>query len=62
MWKNGKKFEESVAEKSLKWKRDFEEKRHIYAIILGPIFDVQRLLGRAPFYRDKNGIYTEYSL
>lgn len=55
MLKRGKKFEESVEEKALKWKRYFDEKRHIYALILGPFFDVQRLLGRAPFYRDENG-------
>lgn len=55
MLKRGNTFEESVERKALKWTRTFEERRHIYALILGPIFDVQRLLGRAPFYRDKNG-------
>lgn len=51
------KVVETEEEKALKWKRQFNEEKHVYHIIIGPTYDLLRIVGRAPFYRDNTGNY-----
>ncbi len=46
---------ESLEERAMRWKREFDDKKHVYAIVMGPVFDLLRLIGSAPFYRDNTG-------
>lgn len=42
-------------ENTLEWNRISDNEGKIYASIIGPIYDTQRLIGCAPFYRDHDG-------
>ncbi|XP_065202166.1 gustatory and odorant receptor 63a-like [Planococcus citri] len=43
------------ASKALEWKMDYTEKPQVYHMTISLVFDILRLMGRAPFYRDSTG-------
>ena len=40
----------------LPWRKALPDKKQKYQLIVGRVFDILRSLGRAPFYRNKDGI------